>query len=175
MKILTFWTEREDQNLRLADDGSKKSKTSTDEWSLDSTAYSTILERFSLSPTVDTFASSENAKCKVYFSKLPETTTSGVDFFRQKLGGDEIYFVCPPICHIQRAWRKVTQTKGITAIVCIPYWKSHAYFADLLEADNFKPCIKDHFCFKANFVSKSDSCLFNGVTKFDMIALLVKT
>ena len=128
-----------------------------------------------MTPDLDCFASQDNAKCDLYYSKLPEANSFGINFFYQKLNSDHILYVCPPVSAIQRAWRKIVQTPNVVALLCVPYWRSHAYYADFLETDRFKPCVKDFFRFKSHFVSKSESCLFNGVTNFEMLALLIKT
>ena len=151
--------------------GSKKSNT--DEWSLDNASYAQVLSKFGLTPTLDAFASQSNTKCARYFSKLPETNTAGVNFFNQTINISDILYVCPPISCISRAWRVLTKISGLTSIIVVPYWRSHAFFADFLEKDQFKPCIKSHFIFDASFISKSDSCMFNGSTKFATLAMLV--
>ncbi len=173
VRIFCFWSERSDANLSIADMGSKKSHT--DEWSLDNASYSKVISTFGLVPSLDTFASPDNAKCDRFYSKLPETNTSGVNFFNQTLDPSDILYVCPPVNCISRAWRTITRIPGLTSIVVVPYWRSHAFFADFLEKDQFKSCVKSHFIFDASFTSKSDSCLFNGSTKFATLAMLVIT
>ena len=61
IKLYTFWLERSDPNLQLADDGSKK--TSTDELAMDDNSFKTVTEKFQILPQLDAFASSENKKC----------------------------------------------------------------------------------------------------------------
>ena len=171
VRIFCFWSERSDENLSIADMGSKK--TSTDEWSLDNESYSQVLSRFSVVPTIDAFAAPDNTKCERFFSKWPETNTAGVNFFSQIIDPTEILYVCPPISCISRAWRTISKINGLTSIMVVPYWRSHAFFADFLEKDQFKSCIKSYFIFDANFTSKSESCLFNGSTKFATLAMLI--
>ena len=174
VKLFLFWTERSDENLQVADSGSKSSNN-TDEWSLELDSYHMVTQKFNTLPTIDGFASFDNAKCPAYFSKLPEAEAAGTDFFHQKLLTSEIYFICPPIVNIIRAWRKVIQTPNLTVIFCCPFWRSHTFYSEFLETDQYKPCVKDHLIFKASFVSKSDSCMFNGSTNFEMLALLIQT
>ena len=171
VRIFCFWSERSDDNLTVADMGSKK--YSTDEWSLDDQSYLKITSTFKISPNLDAFATESNTKCPRFYSKLPETKTSGVNFFNQQIDPQDILYVCPPISCVQRAWRTVTKVPGLKSIFVAPYWRSHAFFADFLEQDQFKPCVKSHLIFDASFVCNSESCLFNGATKFATLAMLV--
>ena len=57
--IIPVWAPREDENLVLADLGSKFEK-STDEWSIDSNSYLEICRYFEHKPTIDCFASTKN-------------------------------------------------------------------------------------------------------------------
>ena len=171
--MYTFWSERSDPNLQLADDGSKKN--STDEWTLDETSFKTVLEKFQVTPDLDTFASYENKKCDRFYAKIPELGCEAVDFFLQTLYSDIVYWVCPPVCHIIRAWRTITKQKDLTVIFVVPYWRSHTFYAEFLDQDHFKNCVVDHLIFPASFISKSESCLFNGTTSFNTLAMLIKT
>ncbi len=168
-----FWSGREDPNLRLADSGSKKD--SMDDWGLDTKSFKKVVGFLGTNLTVDALASESNSRCPVYFSKLPETKSSGVDFFLQPLQQNHVYWISPSVCLIQRAWRTVLNSKGMTAIFAVPNCLSNTFYADFKDKDNFKSVIVKQLIFYATFRAKSASCLFNGSTKFDTLVMLVKT
>ena len=60
--IIPVCTFRDDENIKLADLGSKFEK-STDEWSIDPQTYIDICNYFQAKPTVDCFATTLNRKC----------------------------------------------------------------------------------------------------------------
>ena len=66
--IIPVWTFRDDENIKLADLGSKFEK-STDEWSIDPQTYIDICNYFQAKPTVDCFATTLNRKCKRFLAK----------------------------------------------------------------------------------------------------------
>ena len=61
--IVPVWASRNNDNLQLADLGSKF-KNSTYEWSVDVVTFKDICNYFTVKPTVDCFSSQQNRKCK---------------------------------------------------------------------------------------------------------------
>ncbi len=175
IQLRLIWTGREDLNLRHADAGSKKINRSTDEWSINTEDYNQVINAVGVTPTIDCFASQRNKKCDIFFSRYPETGSSGIDFFSQPLSSDNVYLAVPPISAIQKAWRHFLAHKGLTVILLVPKWQSFPYYASFFTNGEFKPCVRKHFSFTAGFVSESEQCLFNGRVKFEMLCLLLKT
>ena len=84
LKIVPVWTPKEQGRLVLADMGLRFS-TSTDEWSISRPLLWDIFQKIDFSPTVDCCASKHNTTCAVYFSGLPQSNTSGINFLAQTL------------------------------------------------------------------------------------------
>ena len=82
VKIIPVWTPREHARLQLADLGSKFS-TSTDEWSVSRLVIDAVLNCINVQLTIDAFASVHNKICDRFFSLIPQTRASGVNFFAQ--------------------------------------------------------------------------------------------
>ena len=173
VKIFPLWVRRTNQNLMVADNGSKP--VDKDEWQVSLEDYNMCMKKMGVSPTVDGMAVKSNARCDVFFSRLPELDSAGVDFFWQPLLSTEIYFLCPPIKLIQRVINKVLAAKGITVVLLIPHWRSHPFYTALRDKQAFKSCIVKHFTFNALFESSVPQCMFMGRKAFNMICLLIKT
>ncbi len=173
IKIHCFWSRRSDENMQYADEGSKR--ITTDEWGLSPESYNYITKHFNFYPDTDAFASEIMTKCAVFYSKLPDRKTSGVDFFLQELSTQRKYFACPPVKLIHKAWRTIVNTPGLSILFLVPNWRSNAFYAAFLDHDDFKPCIKKYKVFQASFVSASENCLFKGETPFSMLAMMIVT
>ena len=178
VKIVPVWTPEimPVARLQLADLGSKFS-TSTDEWSVAHPVVEAVLNCIDVKPTIDAFASVHNKICDRFFSLVPQTGASGVNFFAQNLSSKEIYFCCPPISQILPCYKKLISQSGLTAILLVPDWKSHVFNPYLFNGNICQPQIKQVFPFQPPFCfSNMASCkVFSKNLKFQMFALLVKT
>ena len=83
IKIIPVWMERESRVIEVADEGSKL-HLSSDEWSIGGEDLDFIKDTLKVDFDVDAFASYENRKCEVFFSKIPQKEGAGVNFFAQK-------------------------------------------------------------------------------------------
>ena len=121
VKIVPVWTPEimPVARLQLADLGSKFS-TSTDEWSVAHPVVEAVLNCIDVKPTIDAFASVHNKICDRFFSLVPQTGASGVNFFAQTLYSEEIYFCCPPVSQILPCFKKLISQPGLTAILLVP-------------------------------------------------------
>ena len=146
VKIVPVWTPREHARLQLADLGSKFS-TSTDEWSVARPIVDAVLNCINVQPTIDAFASVHNKICTRFFSLIPQTRASGVNFFAQTLSSKEIYFCCPPVTQILPCFKKLISQPGLTAILLVPDWKSHVFYPYLFNGNVCQPQIKQVFPF----------------------------
>ena len=81
--IIPIWAPRTNKQIQLADEGSKFF-SSTDEWVFDDYSYANICSFFGKVPTIDAFATSTNARCFKFFSKIPQVGSLGVNFFCSK-------------------------------------------------------------------------------------------
>ena len=88
------WRPRSDPLLVLADLGSKSFDSSS--FSLDFSGFSQLLEFFGTTFDVDCCAELWNRKAPIYFSKIPDPYSSGVNFFAQALNGDLFHYIFPP-------------------------------------------------------------------------------
>ena len=176
VKIIPVWTPREHARLQLADLGSKFS-TSTDEWPVSRPVIDAVLNCLNVQPTIDAFASVHNKICDRFFSLIPQTGASGVNFFAQVLYSEEIYFCCPPVSQILPCFKKLVSQPGLTAILLIPDWKSHVFYPYLFNGNVCQPQIKQIFPFQPTFSysNMASSKVFSKNPKFQMFAMLVKT
>ena len=174
--IIPVWAPREDENLVLADLGSKFEK-STDEWSIDSNSYLEICKYFEHKPTIDCFASTKNRKCKRFFSKIPQEGSIGINFFVQQLEINEIYWICPPPHLIIDVIKLLSSYRcNLTVILFIPLWKNSNFWPFIVKNKIFHPIIKKFKICKPKFTpNNSTQNVFDGVKNFQCLAFLIKT
>ena len=58
------------------------------------------------------------------------------------MSSEEVYYCCPPVKEVAAAICKLNGTKGVTAIMVMPAWKSSSYWSLLRDRDGFKPAVK---------------------------------
>ena len=174
VNVVLIWAARTDDNLVIADLGSKFIN-STDEWSIDFVTFKMISNYFSLIPTIDCFASELNYKCKRYFSKIPQDNSVGVNFFAQTLNSLETYWACLPPRLIIDFLKHIVQFPNIIVIIFVPVWKCSNYWPYIVKGDFFHPIMKEfQICdpvFEPNNVASN---LFKGRKKFQSLALLAR-
>ena len=171
--LLPVWQRRSTLLLKIADEGSKVSNT--DEWSVALEDYNLICEKFMVMPEIDLMASAANTKCSAFYSKLPDKTALGTDFFIQELDNKRVMYICPPVKVIVPALHKILSIPSATIVFVIPLWQSACFWSQFIEAGKFKSFIKRIFVFKTIFTSEAADCMFKGICNFSMIALLIKT
>ena len=171
--IIPVWTPRSHSRIILADLGSKFSQ-STDEWGIPRATLRDIFAQFHLVPTVDCFASEPNKVCDVFFSKIPQTGCSGINFFVQTLHSDQVYFCCPPVKEIVHTFKTLTSTANISSVLIIPLWNSANFWPFLHNGRNFRNPIVDHIVFQSEFLvfNKVDN-IFAKKPNFSMVALKI--
>ena len=132
IKLVPVWTTRDHGRLQEADLGSKFSQ-STDEWSIDRHQLADIFEFFKFTPSVDGFASSHNHVCDKYFSAIPQSNSSGVNFFAQPLSDTEQYFLCPPVSLVIPCFKKICSVSNLKALLIVPEWTGHVFWPFLFN------------------------------------------
>jgi hypothetical protein len=158
--------------IQTADDRSRLS-TRTDEWGLHRSELPQLYRRFQLQLTVDAFASSSNAVCQRFFSKVPQKGSQAVDFFAQQLRQDEVYFCCPPVKEAGHMIRRQQRFAGVTALVVLPAWTGCPYWGILRQHGGFiqevqdwmiwEPACQDSGAGESIFTSGSGIKLWAGI------------
>ena len=167
--IVPVWASRNNDNLQLADLGSKF-KNSTYEWSVDVVTFKDICNYFTVKPTFDCFSSQQNRKCKRFFSKIPQVDSIGVNFFAQKLNSGDIYWACPDI------FKFLSSCKHVKMIVSIPVWKNSNCWPYIVRNKFFHPLIQKFKIIKPTFIPfNGASNIFTGMKKFQTLAVLARS
>ena len=141
VEVVPVWQADTWEDIVAADKWSEGS-ASTDEWGVEEQELEKVFEELGCHPTIDAFANRRNTKCERFYSKHPQMGAEGVDFFSQTLSSEEVYYCCPPVKDVAAAICKLNGTKGVTAIMVMPAWKSSPYWSLLRDRDGFKPAVK---------------------------------
>jgi hypothetical protein len=138
VEVVPVWQTRDEKMIQETDNRSKLT-VSTDEWGVSREQLHQVFHSFSLWPTVDAFASSDNTVCGRFFAKWPQVGNMDVNFFAQPLSTTEIYFCCPPVKDIGHTIRRLQRFPGITAILVLPAWTGHSFWSLLRRGAEFRP------------------------------------
>ena len=174
IRVEPIWKPRTFELLAMADLGSKM-YLSTDEWTIDDKTYQYIVQRIGMQPTLDGFATSENAKTKRFFSKYPQIGSIGLDFFAQELDEEEIYWLCPPVKDMIKVMKKVRETeKKVKALVSFPEWKSACFWPFIVRHNSYHKDIQQIVMTKPIYrtLNKSSN-VFVGKKQFKFITIYV--
>jgi hypothetical protein len=150
VEVVPVWQTQDRQVIQETDNRSKLT-VSTDEWGVDREQLHQVFHSFSLWPTVDAFASSDNAVCGRFFAKWPQVGDMTVNFFAQSLNKTEIYFCCPPVKDIGHTIRRLQRFPGITAILVLPAWSGHPFWSLLRRGTEFRSEVMMYKEFTAKF------------------------
>ena len=122
---------------------------------------------------MDAFAQFCNRKADIFFSRLDETGSSGINFFSQRLFPSLGYYCFPPpgvilatIIHL--AWFKVS------GLLVIPAWPSASFWSNILPDGKHLPRWADRCLrFRANFVVDPEiiSSTFKSPSTFDSLVI----
>ena len=172
ISIVPIWVPRTDANIVLADIGSKLDKSS-DEWTIDSNSYEKIVDYFNFSPTLDCFATEANKKTQMFFSKIPQFFSSGINFFAQTLKPDYNYWICPPVTVIADAITHILNHENISGIMLVPIWKGSDFFLKLVKNQHFAEFSIDYLILSPCFyASNNHEGVFSVYKNFKCLALL---
>jgi hypothetical protein len=134
VRILPIHLSRADPRIAMADSGSRI--RDSDDWSLDKSSFEIINNQYGPF-TLDVFADSSNAKCKIFFSDFNCPGTSGVDAFAHSWENHNAW-LCPPVSKILPTWRKI-QSSNVNGVLIIPAWKSANFWPFLFPNSFSKP------------------------------------
>ena len=175
IELYVVWQPRTVQSMVWADSGSKL-HLSTDEWGMSFRDFKRICDKLGYTPTVDAFASRQNAVLPTFFSKCPQLGTAGVDFFAQELRADQVYWCTPPVSIIIKVIRHILDYESpVCAIVNVPEWHSALFWPFLVKNDRFAPFVHRVAFIRPRFTTYNISSrnLFCGKQDFRMIACLI--
>ena len=174
IRIIPVWTPRNHPRIIAADTGSRLS-VSTDEWFVDRSSLALVLRRFSfaLGPDcVDCFASAANAVSPTFYSLVPQTGTSGVNFSAQAPTQPRL-FMCPPVALIPQAVTRLLLLRGKQCVLLVPHWPAAVFWTLLHPAGRLHPNIHAQTIFRPICYSPTP-CLFTA-TRLQFLALLIVT
>ena len=170
--IYPVWVSRNTDLIQIADDGSRFS-TSTDEWSVNDYAFSSIVRYFQLVPSIDCFSSGANNMCAKFFSKVPQSGSSGVNFFCQKLFSSDVLWVCPPVNLIIPVVKHLANYSKLMGILLVPLWRASSFYTHLFHNSYLNQIFVDLFIIKARFncSNAATASVFSANRKFSVVAL----
>ena len=112
--------------------------TDNDDWTLTTALFEKISRASKLEFDLDCFASYKNRKCKMFYSRLYDKDTSGIDALNFCWRG-YIVWVCPPpriaLKVLVHFWKS-----GAKGAFIVPKWTGQAYWA-LIHSDIFQKCM----------------------------------
>ena len=104
------------------------------EWSLLQSAFHQIQKRLFVRCTLDLFASRLNNKLKRYVSYIPDPFSCLVDAFTFSWNdSDEIYYLFPPFCLLNRCVQKIIADRTPLALLVFPLWPNQPWFPVILQ------------------------------------------
>ena len=176
VRIYPVWISRNERTNQLADEGSRFS-TSTDEWSVDDFLFNKICRHFQIEPSVDCFSSRDNSKCTKFFSKVPQTDSTGVNFFAQTLFTSEIFWICPPVKLIIHVLKHLSSCPHVPGILIVPLWKSADFFTHIFQGSHLHQIISEVYAIKAKFICSNEATnnIFGSDSKFRTLACFIDT
>ena len=174
--IYPVWMSRNSELIKIADNGSRFS-SSTDEWSVNEYAYNRIVKYFQIVPSLDCFSSVANNMCERFYSKVPQSGSSGVNFFCQKLSPFDILWLCPPVKLIIPVVKHIATFPHVRGILLVPLWRASNFFTYLFHGVHLHQIFTDIFIIKAQFTCSNlaTSSVFSEQSKFSVAALSFDT
>jgi hypothetical protein len=110
------------------------------DWQVSRSSFNRIVASLGVTPTVDRFASPENAKCPRFNTRYWVAKDVPVDCFAQDWRG-EMNYVCCPFNILYKVIQLLIEQKA-TAIVVAPEWTAQPWFALLksIQVPGVAPC-----------------------------------
>ena len=138
-KSIWQWAEKRKVFLKAAYIPSKMNKDADrlsrmlnpdTEWELSQEAFSLITDNLG-TPEIDIFASEKNAKCKDYFSWLPDPGALQIDAFTVSWN-NMFFYAFPPFSLILPTLQKI-KNEGAKGILVVPKWINQPWYPMFLE------------------------------------------
>jgi hypothetical protein len=142
-----------------ADDLSKD--LDLDDWGVSTKIFNLVQNRINKTFTLDAFADSDTAKCKLFYSKYWCIGSAGVDGLEYDWEG-HICWLVPPIKLISRTISHLKRCRGYGVII-VPSWRSAAFWPSIHNGGGFRYGIRVMLEFR------KPSCFFiSGIDANDM-------
>jgi hypothetical protein len=121
--VQPIWVSRNNPFLQKADCLLKV--IDSDNWEITESDYIHLNARFGPF-SINLFDTSDNAKCKRFYSRSFEGGALGVDSFAQKWAGKCAY-AAPPVSFVMRTIRKAA-TVNMSSVLLVPLWKGAKFW-----------------------------------------------
>jgi hypothetical protein len=115
----------------VADSLSRQRKFKDTEWQI-AQDMTTLLFKLWPLPTIDLFATSQNAKCKAFITRIPDKQAIGWDALQMSWDNLDTY-AFPPFPLIMKVVQKVKRSHNMRMTLLAPMWQSQRWFPTLLE------------------------------------------
>ena len=171
IQLFVEWRPRSGPLLVLADLGSKSFDSSS--FSLDFSGFSQLIDFFGINFDVDCCAELWNRKAPIYFSKIPDPFSSGVNFFAQNLNGDLFHYIFPPAGLIVPSLMHLSHFK-ICGVIIVPVWPATSFWLSIVpDGCHFAGWVVKWLRFRPGIVSDINirSMTFKNPLTFDLLAL----
>ncbi len=156
---------RADERIVEADAHSKI--RDTDDWSIDTTSFVELRQRFKL--TTDVFANGANARLPRFFSEFFEDGSAGVEAFSQVWGSG--LWMCPPISLLVKTAHEIRK-RQCEGILILPDWPTATFYGSFFYNNLVRPpfLLMDRI---RPFIYQNQGGLgaLNGKVTFDMLIL----
>jgi hypothetical protein len=115
----------------VADSLSRQRKFKDTEWQIAQDMTTVLFELWPL-PTIDLFATSQNAKCKAFITRVPDKHAIGWDALQMNWDNLDTY-AFPPFPLIMKVLQKVKRSHNMHMTLIVLMWQSQGWFPTLLE------------------------------------------
>ena len=131
IKLRCEWRPRDHYLIQHADLGSRSFDDSA--ISLNFESFLVITEFFAdFQFDVDCMAQEWNKKANIFYSKLWEEGSAGINFFSQKLNPSLSHYCFPPVSKIIASILHLAKCKVANGLLVVPVWKSCSFWVSIL-------------------------------------------
>ena len=146
-------------NNVLADALSRPHQLPHSTWSLILTVFQSLRSLWPVQ--IDSFATSDNHRCSIYFSPFRDPMSAGTDAFLQSWAGLPAY-AFTSVAIIPRVLAKLRSSMGTELTLVAPPWAQRSWFSALLQLSLAPPVI---------LPARQDSCTYLGLVFFTQISV----
>ena len=172
IKLAVEWRPRTDALIVHADIGSKSFDESA--YSLNYNSFLLILDFFGLEIQIDTMAQGWNKKSNIFFSRVAEEGSSGVNFFSQKLCSSINYYCFPPPSLILAAIFHFAKFEA-HGLLLVPVWRSSSFWFNIVpDGRHLSSWAKSFLLFKPSGFVADDAIIsttFKNPVNFEMLCI----
>lgn len=172
--IKAKWVTRNDENIRVADLGSKL-HLSADDYGLSHKDFLHIQEVFDSKTTIDAMATARSKRCEKFISIIPQKGAIDTDFFTHECLKGEVYYWHPPVKIIIKLLNKIKLLSNVKGLLVLPFWESGLFWVYLTKNGIFEWFIKSYYIFSPLYIPFSKNCAHQGYKNFKTIILQIDT